>query len=306
MWLVVLLVLVLFCKYVVLDNHCVWVSLFSSWNAHGFFRYNGPLVSPGEKCERVTIDSISGEKFYREYQSVSRPLIIHVPGGFKTMDWKTDSWNSAYFVENFWDDQINLEIRFPNGNFETKVVTFTEFLFILEQSNSDYHINYPSLSRAMLPPLSRVSQDFTIPSFILSEPLIGISLSIGNSKDPEGAQSPLRHDTHNHLVAQVKGTKVFKLFSPADAMNLYPTGIISEIGETGMTIYCSKTDHAWSHLPFTDTASEADYPRVKQATPMGCALEEGDFLFIPNGWWYETTTHGNYNTAIHFWTEGAE
>lgn len=84
---------------------------------------------------------------------------------------------------------------------------------------------------------------------------------------PKGTITPVHHDPMNVLLAQVRGRKKVKLFSPAHTPLLYNyVGVFSEVD-------VFKPDLA-------------RYPLFAKAKPIEFVLEEGEVLFIPVGWWH--------------------
>ena len=62
-----------------------------------------------------------------------------------------------------------------------------------------------------------------------------INLWLGRSVEP--ASSGLHHDFHDNLYVLLRGCKRFRLFSPADARNLYTAGAIARVHANGRISY---------------------------------------------------------------------
>ena len=77
-----------------------------------------------------------------------------------------------------------------------------------------------------------------------------VNIWIGNSKD--GTSSGLHHDFHDNLYLLLQGEKIFTIFSPIDANNLYTQGKIKKVHRNGLINYANRESTR------SDGASEFD------------------------------------------------
>ncbi|CAN1263603.1 Lysine-specific demethylase JMJ30 [Linum perenne] len=88
---------------------------------------------------------------------------------------------------------------------------------------------------------------------------------------PAGTVTPLHHDPHHNIFAQVVGKKYIRLYSPSLSKELHPHN------ET-MLYNSSKVD--------LDNIDEKAFPKVHDLEFLDCILEEGEMLYIPPKWWH--------------------
>jgi len=91
-------------------------------------------------------------------------------------------------------------------------MTFRAFLahtFSNKTKSEQYYLNLQSQdkNRILVPPLSHLTSDFTVPSFFLSGPLIAVNMWIGSSDPVKGTTSEIHHDEGDNLYILAKGKK---------------------------------------------------------------------------------------------------
>eukprot|EP00191_Tetraselmis_sp_GSL018_P021199 CAMPEP_0177586082 /NCGR_PEP_ID=MMETSP0419_2-20121207/4870_1 /TAXON_ID=582737 /ORGANISM="Tetraselmis sp., Strain GSL018" /LENGTH=338 /DNA_ID=CAMNT_0019075925 /DNA_START=647 /DNA_END=1660 /DNA_ORIENTATION=+ len=86
---------------------------------------------------------------------------------------------------------------------------------------------------------------------------------------PAGTVSPIHHDPHHNLLAQVVGRKYIRLYAPEESPRMYPhTGMNSNTSQVDLEEVDAERFPAFSQVPFFE-----------------CVLEAGQMLYIPRGWW---------------------
>ncbi|KAL9255327.1 Lysine-specific demethylase JMJ30-like protein [Drosera capensis] len=88
---------------------------------------------------------------------------------------------------------------------------------------------------------------------------------------PAGTVTPLHHDPHHNILAQVVGKKYVRLYPASLSEELYPH-------EETMLHNSSQVD--------LDNIDEEAFPKVKDVEFWDCILDEGEMLYIPPKWWH--------------------
>ena len=83
--------------------------------------------------------------------------------------------------------------------------------------------------------------------------------------------TPLHHDPHHNLLAQVVGTKYVRLYHPRYSRQVRPN-------TEGLTTNTSQID--------LEAASSQEAAVLASLPHVDCLLLPGQTLYIPPGWWH--------------------
>ncbi|MEZ4394519.1 MAG: cupin-like domain-containing protein [Polyangiales bacterium] len=106
-----------------------------------------------------------------------------------------------------------------------------------------------------------------------------------------GTCSDLHFDMTHNLVAQISGRRRVTLFAPDQRVALYPHPLRS-----------LNAHHSQVRLDAPDLAR---FPRFAEARGEAVALEAGELLFIPRGWWHHFESLAPSIAVNAFWATPA-
>ncbi|KAF7152300.1 hypothetical protein RHSIM_Rhsim01G0189600 [Rhododendron simsii] len=102
---------------------------------------------------------------------------------------------------------------------------------------------------------------------------------------PAGTVTPLHHDPHHNILAQVVGRKYVRLYRATLSEELYPYN-------ESMLKNSSQVD--------LDSMDVNKFPKVHDLEFMDCILEEGEMLYIPPKWWHYVRSLTK-SLSVSFW-----
>ncbi len=246
--------------------------------------------------------------FYLEYFIPRRPVVIRTRS-LAELAWRTERWTNEYLDEQAGGESVAV-LTSHNGNdfgldkarYET--MPFREFIaraMARPEGDETLYLNLQDNARDRLlePPLLQLSGDFSVPPYFKDLMLRCMNLWMGNSSSE--IVTPLHHDFNDNLYVVVQGRKRFTLFPPSEAGNLYTRGTVLEVEQNGNIRYASMD--GMPHLSRVDLANPdlERYPRfaAAQKTRLDVELEQGDMLFLPNGWFHRVVSRGRH-VAVSF------
>ncbi|KAF8654569.1 hypothetical protein HU200_061766 [Digitaria exilis] len=218
-----------------------------------------------KQIERRTC--ISLETFIHDYFKCESPVILsgcidHWPARTK--------WKDINYLERIAGDRtIPVEVgkHHPCTESKQELITFSQFLERMWSSDS------PNLTYVAQHPLfdqiKELREDITVPEYCHAGD--GELQSLNAWFGPHGTVTPLHHNPHHNLFAQVLGRKYFRLYPASVSVDLYPHT------ET-MLSNASQVDF--------DSIDEKEFPKTGGLEFMDGILEEGDLLYIPPKWWH--------------------
>lgn len=232
----------------------------------------GDLFRQSRSSRSIDVHTqISGEEFYEKYYFMNRPVLLK---GVMSNSSAVRTWTPEFFAERYGSVRVELTAdRNLDPEYEWKFketvqgVTLGELVDRLrrEPESNDYYL----VARNMFfdqPALAHLRKDLQPPADIIDQN----DYAPGTMKlwlGPKGTLTPLHHDLHSILFAQVFGTKHVKLIPPFDTAFVYPC----------KTFY-SAVD--------PENVDAARFPEFLKATVLDVIVEPGDVLLLPVGWWH--------------------
>lgn len=121
------------------------------------------------------------------------------------------------------------------------------------------------------------------------EEIVAVNLWVGGRP----TATTLHYDSNHNLLAVLRGAKQVQLFPPSATPGL----------EAG-PVYSTSANHSRIPVP----AQRGDLFRLPRLGETPCPpwvarVEEGDVLFIPEGWWHQVDSEGN-TAALNYWWAG--
>jgi Rps23 Pro-64 3,4-dihydroxylase Tpa1-like proline 4-hydroxylase len=214
---------------------------------------------------------ITGEEFYEKYYFMNRPVLLE---GAMDNSPAVQNWTPQYFETYYGSVPVpvtsgrNLDPNYESNFSETVcTVKLEELIDRLrrEPESNDYYL----VARNGFfdqPALTHLRKELQPPADIINCDDYGS----GTTKlwlGPKDTLTPLHHDLHSILFAQVYGKKHFKLIPPFDTPLLYV-----------QKKFYSAVD--------PECVDQVSFPEFARATVLDVVVKQGDLLFLPAGWWH--------------------
>ncbi|KAJ4844827.1 Lysine-specific demethylase jmj30 [Turnera subulata] len=240
-------------------------------------------------CKRVEKKSgISMESFLRDYMGKEFPVIItdsmeHWPARSK--------WNNLdYLLTVAGDRTVPVEVgkNYLCQEWKQELITFSQFLERIQSKDSSSAVPTYLAQHPLFDQISELRRDICVPDYCFAG---GGELRPLNAWfGPAGTVTPLHHDPHHNILAQVVGRKYIRLYPASLSEELYP------YSET-MLRNSSQVD--------LDNIDEKEFPKVHDLEFLDCILEEGEMLYIPPKWWHYVRSL-TISFSVSFWWSNNE
>ncbi|KAE8705707.1 putative lysine-specific demethylase JMJD5 [Hibiscus syriacus] len=227
--------------------------------------------------------ALSLEAFLCEYFLSGSPVIItdcmaHWPA--------TTRWNDMDYLRGVAGDRtVPVEVgkNYLCSDWKQDLITFSEFLERVQSNGCTSKVPTYLAQHQLFDQINDLRKDISIPEYCYAGG--GELRSLNAWFGPAGTVTPLHHDPHHNILAQVVGKKYVRLYSASCSEELYP------YSET-MLCNSSQVD--------LDNIDEVEFPKVRDLEFIDCILEEGEMLYIPPKWWHYVRSMTT-SFSVSFW-----
>ncbi|BAT08719.1 lysine-specific demethylase JMJ30 [Oryza sativa Japonica Group] len=241
------------------------------------------LPAKSLSCKKVERRScISLEEFICDYFLRESPVIIsgsidHWPARTK--------WKDIQYLKKIAGDRtVPVEVgkNYVCSEWKQELITFSQFLERMWSAGCPSNLTYLA-QHPLFEQIKELHEDIMVPDYCYAGG--GELQSLNAWFGPHGTVTPLHHDPHHNILAQVLGRKYIRLYPASISEDLYPHT------ET-MLSNTSQVD--------LDNVDLKEFPRVENLDFLDCILEEGDLLYIPPKWWHYVRSL-SISFSVSFW-----
>lgn len=223
------------------------------------------LVAPAHRAvERVR--GIDTDTFRDLYYALSRPVVIEgMLDGWPALDRWTPDGLAAAAGEAMVDVDEGLDAAGPDGEAGSRRMRFADFIAAVAEPGGEAPLALADTTdnRAALAPLD--ADRGALPSFLAPD---GGRLGIVSA----GHFASLRFGLVNRVTAQIAGSRHLTLLPPSETRRLHNH-------RRNVSAVHDITDETRLNL----------YPLARGAQTFEIDLDPGDALFLPVGWWHQST-----------------
>ncbi|KAH6821000.1 2-oxoglutarate and oxygenase superfamily protein [Perilla frutescens var. hirtella] len=226
---------------------------------------------------------LSLEGFLREHFLPGLPVIIsdsmnHWPA--------KDRWSDMNYIKKvagFRTVPVEVGKNYLSSDWKQELITISEFLERIQSADCSPVSTTYLAQHQLFDQIQELKQDIVIPDYCFSGG--GEIRSLNAWFGPPGTVTPLHHDPHHNILAQVVGKKYIRLYPSFFSEELYPHV------ET-MLSNSSQVD--------LDDVDEEEFPKILDLEFVDCILEEGEMLYIPPKWWHYVRSLTT-SFSVSFW-----
>ncbi|XP_057953528.1 lysine-specific demethylase JMJ30 [Malania oleifera] len=229
---------------------------------------------------------LSLEGFLQGYFLSGSPVIISEGMGHWPARTKWNDMDYLKRVAGFRTVPVEVGRNYLCPEWKQELITFSEFLERIQPNNCTSAFPTYLAQHPLFDQIQELRKDIFIPDYcsVGGGELKSLNAWFG----PAGTVTPLHHDPHHNILAQVVGKKYVRLYPPSLSEELYP------YTET-MLCNSSQVD--------LDKVDEKQFPKVQELEFVDCILEEGEMLYIPPKWWHYVRSLTT-SLSVSFWWSG--
>ncbi|KAM7279350.1 hypothetical protein ACFE04_006484 [Oxalis oulophora] len=227
--------------------------------------------------------NVSMEAFLNDYFLSASPVIFtdcmnHWPAITK--------WNDFNYLTNAAGNRtVPVEVgkNYLCPEWKQELITFSDFLKRIQSNDSSPGSTTYLAQHPLFEQITELRNDISIPDYCFTGG--GEIRSLNAWFGPAGTVTPLHHDPHHNILAQVVGKKYIRL---------YPASLSEELYPYSETMLCN------SSQVDLDNIDEARFPKFQDSEFLDCILEEGEMLYIPPKWWHYVKSL-TVSLSVSFW-----
>jgi len=252
-------------------------------------------MSRGPSIDEVDVGDMSAEKFYNEYLSQNKPVLIKKGSAH----WKAFKlWTDDYLKEKVGGERVNAERSKTNRyGYEDKSwhgvlpnatttepedqYTWNKFLNVYQAASNEHETNFYISSNIPM----GLAGDVELPTSLvpcLMDRHEWTILWMGGG----GQNSLLHNDQFDNLYGVLAGRKKVMLIDPTQSPYLYEDKYIMAKGKVS-EINFEKPDYE-------------KHPFQRYLSYQEVTVEAGDILFIPLYWWHQVKSEGRSIGVTHW------
>ncbi|KAJ4972314.1 hypothetical protein NE237_005413 [Protea cynaroides] len=231
--------------------------------------------------------SLSLEEFLCDYFLAGSPVVIS-----NCMNWPARTkWKDLDYLKRVAGDRtVPVEVgkNYLCSEWKQELITFSQLLERIQSGDSTsvgptYLAQHPLFDQ-----ISDLRKDILVPDYCYAG---GGELRPLNAWfGPAGTVTPLHHDPHHNILAQVVGRKYVRLYPASISEDLYPY-------DESMLSNSSQVE--------LDDLDEKQFPKAVDLDFMDCVLEEGEMLYIPPKWWHYVRSLSTSFSVSFWWSDGS-
>ena len=257
------------CTLIKGDENCVR-------NFENCSHFPGHLQKVGKQFSTTlsvpTVYDINAEEFWTNYAGKYIPVVLRdMMASLTDMSkWSDDSLRNNCKLSNGrdWNTIVEKNKRIThNDRLPFNVNTFCDFIDNYKKQDYEkmlYMITSMKVHQLELLNWIKIPKVLRCSDFLNGMEDVRMWMSSGNTT------SSIHFDTHDNILMQLSGKKHVILFHPKEGGNLY----MDHHNKYGLSPI---------NVDFVDLDR---FPEMKNAIAHQATLEEGDALYIPDGWWH--------------------
>ncbi len=240
-------------------------------------------MKPAKSIPRIS--PIHKTKFFKEYVSLAKPVIIE---GLVD-EWPAfGKWSMQYFAERYAkvapvtvkvkDGKHDFDLEHGTGIFN-KPMEETLKKIMAGNVSEGYAIG---TTDEVFP--QELRDDYPTPGYCADGKYLRARIFIG----AKGTITETHQDLFENLYTVVKGSKRIYLFEPKDS--IYPNSRFSKLPNF------ARTD--------PENPDYENYPKMRNAQPYVVDLKAGETLFLPSLWWHYVKNQEESIAVSYWWAYG--
>ncbi|XP_021894077.1 lysine-specific demethylase JMJ30 [Carica papaya] len=198
----------------------------------------------------------------------------------------TTKWNDMYYLKRVAGGRtVPVEVgkNYLSTDWKQELISFSQFLERIQSSNCSSVTPSYLAQHPLFDQIRELKEDICTPDYCFTG---GGELRPLNAWfGPAGTVTPLHHDPHHNILAQVVGKKYVRL---------YPASLSEELYPYSETMLCN------SSQVDLDNINEKEFPKAVELEFVDCILEEGEMLYIPPKWWHYVRSLTT-SFSVSFW-----